>query len=205
MCVTLRYLASGDSQILLAASYRISPTALSRIIFETCEAIWDELVNNGYMNFPKSEVEWENVAKEFQVLWDFPNCLGAIDGKHIMMQAPNNSGSYYFNYKKLFSVVLLGVCDSKYRFTLVDIGQAGRISDGGVFSASNIGEAMKTNSLNIPEPTYLPNTGIKSPYVFVADEAFKLETFMIKPYPKAVLDLPKRICNYLYFTSKKSY
>ena len=36
LCVTLRYLASGDSRGTIAASYRISPVTVSRIINETC-------------------------------------------------------------------------------------------------------------------------------------------------------------------------
>ncbi|XP_026824196.1 uncharacterized protein LOC113561658 [Ooceraea biroi] len=34
---------------------------------------------------------WRNVADGFYKQWDFPNCIGAFDGKHIRIQAPKNS------------------------------------------------------------------------------------------------------------------
>ena len=92
------------------------------------------------------------MAAEFNDKWNFPHCLGAIDGKHVLIQAPARSGSNFFNYKKCFSIVLLAVCNANYEFTLVDIGEAGRQSDGGVYSSSNLGQAIDQNILTFPEP-----------------------------------------------------
>ncbi|KAH9375084.1 hypothetical protein HPB48_013262 [Haemaphysalis longicornis] len=41
---------------------------------------------------------------------------GCIDGKHINIECPPNSGARNLNYKKTFSTVLFGVCDAHYRY-----------------------------------------------------------------------------------------
>lgn len=60
-----------------------------------------------------SEAEWRQIGKEFEERWQFPNCLGCIDGKHIRIIAPQDSGSFYWNYKGYNSLVLIS--DGYYR------------------------------------------------------------------------------------------
>ena len=80
----------------------------------------------GYLKVPTTKEEWIEIADKFEMRWNFPNCVGAINGKHIVMQAPACSGSYYYNYKKCHSIVLMAVVNANYEFILVDIGDSGR-------------------------------------------------------------------------------
>ena len=150
LCVALRYLVNGDVQVTIAANYRMSQAIVGRIISETCKAIWDELINKGYLDLPNSEHDWLKVAQEFENHWNFPNALGAIDGKHVVMQAAARSGSSFFNYKKTHSIVLMAICNARYQFTVVDIGDSGRQSDGSVYANSNLGYAIENKQLKLP-------------------------------------------------------
>ena len=78
----------------------------------------------------------------------------------------------------------MAVCDAHYHFILVDVGDAGRHSDGGVLNNSDFGQALEANALNVPTASPLPGTTQPAlPYVFVGDEAFPLKLNMMRPYP----------------------
>ena len=68
----------------------------------------------------------------------------------------------------------------------MDIGDAGRQSDGGVYSSSNLGQAINQIILKFSEPATIDNynTTKKFPYFFVADEAFASKPFMLRSYPR---------------------
>lgn len=80
-----------------------------------------------------TEKDWLNIADDFGAKANFPNCLGAIDGKHVRMIKPMNRGSLYYNYKHFFSIVLLAICDSNYNFTYVDVGSYGKSADSQIY------------------------------------------------------------------------
>ena len=129
--VTWCYLTGGDSYLSLASQYRIWVSTISNNVAETTLEIWNSRCRYGLMNVPENNEDWIKKKKK-----NFQNCLGAIDGKHIIFQNPTNSGSCIFDHKKYFSIILLVACNANYKFTIVDISKAGRKSDASV-SANN--------------------------------------------------------------------
>ncbi|XP_064462155.1 uncharacterized protein LOC135372477 [Ornithodoros turicata] len=181
LAMTLRYLSCGDPIQDIALSYRVGIETAREAIHLTCRVIWDTL-SPLYMK-PPTEEECRQIANGFWEQWQFPGCVGAVDGKHIQIECPKKSGSLFFNYKKTFSVVLLAVADSKYRFVLIDVGASGRTSDGGVLKESAIGKRLERNTLGLPSQTCLPGTTTYTQHVFVGDEAFQLRTDFMRPFP----------------------
>ena len=125
---------------------------------------------------PQSEEEWKHVADDFQNKWQFPYCLGAVDGKHIKIYKKKtpNSGSRYFNYKGTFNVVLMAIVDANYELLMADVGRNGRISDGGVIRNTLFHDKLIKGELNISPPARLPGSDKTVPFVFISDEAFQL-------------------------------
>ncbi|KAM5148053.1 uncharacterized protein ACMZJ9_011702 [Mantella aurantiaca] len=110
--------------------------------------------------------KWLEIADMFWDRTKFPNCLGAIDGKHIRIVMPPTSGSIYFNYKKYFSVVLMAVADANYHFLAFDVGSYGRTTDP------------------------------LMPMVFVADETFGISNNLMRPCSSRSLNPTRTNFNY---------
>ena len=128
-----------------------------------------------------SQAEWAEIAKDFEKKWPFPNCIGAMDGKHIALKAPNNSGSSFYNYKHFHSIIMY------------DLGVNGRNSDAGVYSTSPISAMLQGNTHNTPPPQIPTNWHTPLPHVVVGDEAFPLKSYLMKPYPQRNLSAEESV------------
>lgn len=83
------------------------------------------------------------MAKQFAQKWNYPCALGAIDGNHIAIRPPPESGSEFYNYKHFFSVFMLALVDADYKFLYVDVGAPGRSGDAGVYAQCTLKRALE--------------------------------------------------------------
>ena len=125
-----------------------------------------------YLKTPTSPEEWKKIADGFEEEWNFPHCLGAIDGKH-MTECPKNAGSSYYNYKNFDSILLLAICDANCCFTFVDIGDYGSTNNASVLSNSAFGPAFDKGpeTLKTLRPCNYKNVQ-KLPFVLIGDDIF---------------------------------
>ena len=157
-------------QASLSFEFCLGRSTVCHVVKEVCEALWDSLQPD-FVKMASKEDEWLAISREYEQTWNFPNCIGAIDGKHIVIQAPANAGSSFYNYKGSHSVVLLAICDAHYCFVMVDVGDSERHSDDGVLSHSVFGQALESNSLSFQPDSALPGTTPPNmPFVIVGDE-----------------------------------
>ncbi|KYN21189.1 hypothetical protein ALC57_06460 [Trachymyrmex cornetzi] len=129
----------------MSYQYLISLSSITNIIRETCLCIWEHLFP---IVLPKCNTEdFKEIENDFSNKWNFPHCVGAIDGKHINIQvilklkvSSDNAGSEYYNYKENHSIILLVMCDANYIIRYVDIGTPGRQGDANVFKNTSYDE-----------------------------------------------------------------
>jgi hypothetical protein len=69
--------------------FRVSLSGVSRIIRKTCAVIY-EVLQPIYLKCPETEEEWLSISQEFENIWNMPHCIGAIDGKHTIVEVSKN-------------------------------------------------------------------------------------------------------------------
>ena len=190
----------GDSFLTLHICFWWGTSTISQAVYDVCDAIW-EVMHPVYMKPPTKE-DWKQIEHLFQTRWNFPNCIGSIDGKHVMMRAPPNSNSLFFNCKNLFSIILMALVDADNRFIFIEVGHYGSNGGSRIFRTCPLGQAFMQGNLKIPWPKRLPGwpQGGGLSHCIVGDEAFPVRMDLMQPSPKGKKEnrLPynKMIFNY---------
>lgn len=187
-------MATGSDYADLYYTCRMGVSTISGIIKEVCTAIWEELQDE-CLPQPTTE-KWLQIAAKFQQVTNFPNCISAIDGKHIRIINPHGGGSMFYNYKSFFSIVLLAMSDANYCFTYINVGSCGKNSDSSIFKESTLFRNLENGNMHIPAARPLPGTDIAVQHVIIGDGAFGISKHVLKPYSRINMTYKKKIYNY---------
>ncbi|KAH8345359.1 hypothetical protein KR067_007274 [Drosophila pandora] len=190
--MTLRFLATGESFGTLTGVFHIPTADVRNIVAETLASIVKRLKRT-FLQIPRSEEAWLQIASDFQELWNFPHCLGAVDGHHIAFRDGAEADESYSNYRNFSSIILLALVDAHHRFLHMDATSKGGATDA--FNQSSLFDAMESNWLNIPPESCLLGLDEELPHVILADQGFTLQPWLMKPY-EAPANLTRKMFNY---------
>ncbi len=168
---------------MIAISYRMGISTVRKIICGVAIAICKELMPEVMLAINTVQ-SWNQIASDFECRWQFPHCCGALDRKYCVIQWPPKTRSLYWNYKKTFSISLMALVDSRYRFIMIDVGACGCEGNSNTFCNSTFGQQFLEEKILFPAPRNLPSTSIRVPFVIIGDEAFPSMVNLLKPYPK---------------------
>ncbi|KAL6418267.1 hypothetical protein ACFW04_006213 [Cataglyphis niger] len=175
MAFTIEMLARGTSIRTSSWNYRIGRSIAYKVFRETCSALWKALQPICLQALTKETMM--QISEDFFNRWQFPNCIKAIDDKHVSIHS----------YKKRFSIILIAACDTNTasrRWILV------------IMVA--FGQAIYAGEIDFPFPKEIPGSDVILPFTFVADEAFPLGIYMMRPYARTYRTFgnEERIFNY---------
>lgn len=123
------------------------------------------------------------ISQQFYEKWDFSNCLGAIDGRHIARRSLHNQDRFTKTTKNLFSVVLQAVVDANYKYLFIKVGNYGSHSNAGTFQSLTLYRALTQHRIKISADKKLPDSQLTLTLVFVGDGAYPLMKHPMKPFP----------------------
>ena len=168
---------------------------IGKFVPKVCDAIIEEYAAEVFCT-PTTMDGWLEIAKGFQERWNFPHVCGAIDGKHVGIRKPKQSGGIYYNYKGFFIIVILMLSDANYKAIWAHVGSPVSESDCGIYNDSPMFQGIQDETVKLPPPEPLPNDNEDTPYFFIGDDALPLCQHMLKPFSTWYLDNEQLVFNY---------
>ena len=146
VAISLWCLATSCEYRTISHLFGIGRSTVCKVVHDTVNAIVKNLKYR-YIYFPIEEAK-KKIINGFETKWRFPQCVGAIDGSHIPIQAPLLNRTDYFTCKGCYSMLIQAVVDHRYLFHNINVGWPGSVHDARVFVNSALyDEATKRNIL----------------------------------------------------------
>ncbi|CAA7060346.1 unnamed protein product [Microthlaspi erraticum] len=199
VAVALRRLGSGESLSVIGESFGMNQSTVSQITWRFVESMEERALH--HLSWPSKSDE---VKSKFEKISGLPNCCGAIDITHIVMNLPavEPTNKVWLDGEKNFSMVLQAVVDPEMRFLDVIAGWPGSLSDdvvlknSGFFKLVEKGKRLNGEKFQLSERTELRE------YI-IGDSGFPLLPWLLTPYQGKPLSLPQTEFNKRHSETRK--
>ncbi|GAV76063.1 DDE_4 domain-containing protein, partial [Cephalotus follicularis] len=172
IAVALRRLSSGESLSIIGESFGMNQSTVSHVTWRFVEAMEERGLH--HLQWPSTEAQMEEIKSKFERTRGLPNCCGAIDITHIVMNLPtvDSSNGVWFDREKQHSMILQAIVDPDMRFRDIIVGWPGSLSDAqvlqssGFFKLSEEGKRLSEKKIKLSQGTEMReyivgDTGLK--------------------------------------------
>ncbi|KAL2092906.1 hypothetical protein ACEWY4_012704 [Coilia grayii] len=171
-------LATNNEYRTISHLFGVGVSTVLNSVRDFCEAVIQVLLPL-HLPVPDGD-KFLEMAAFFKERWGVPQCVGAIDGSHIPIIAPEDYASDYFNRKGWHSIVLQGVVNGKGQFWDVCVGFPGSVHDARVLKQSELWKRLGDGQiLNMQKQTI---AGHEIGHFLIGDPAYPLQTWLMKPF-----------------------
>ncbi|KAL2089152.1 hypothetical protein ACEWY4_016051 [Coilia grayii] len=171
-------LATNNEYRTISHLFGVGVSTVLNSVRDFCEAVIQVLLPL-HLPVPDGD-KFIEMAAFFKERWGVPQCVGAIDGSHIPIIAPEDYASDYFNRKGWHSIVLQGVVNGKGQFWDVCVGFPGSVHDARVLKQSELWKRLGDGQiLNMQKQNI---AGHEIGHFLIGDPAYPLQTWLMKPF-----------------------
>ncbi|XP_033725148.1 putative nuclease HARBI1 [Pecten maximus] len=163
LLLTLWYVGGLDTIIKIADRFGLSESTVILSRTRIIGAILHHLKER-FICWP---VNQQDVVTKFVQRNGFPGIIGALDGTHIRIKAPQLHPQSYVNRKNFHSIQLQAVCNSDMMFTHCMAGFPGKCHDARVLKNSDLWD----DGLHLCQNNHI-----------IADAAYPLRRWLLTPY-----------------------
>lgn len=168
--VTLTYLGSKATYREIAELFGMSEYGVHGCVKKIVQILCD--VGGDFIKWPSAQKSID-MEREFRDVAGFMGVIGVLDVTHIPVKVPDSMKADYINKKLTHSIILMATCDSKKKFTFIDVGFPGSAHDSRVFTSSNLYTGIVQNA-----QAYFPSPS----YHIIGDLAFTLSHHVMVPF-----------------------
>ncbi|XP_066590569.1 putative nuclease HARBI1 [Prorops nasuta] len=147
--------------------FNVGKATAFRAVHRVCQALFKKAPV--FIKWPTVN-EADVIMQSFEESSGFIKVIGAIDGSHIEIQAPQSNAIDYVNRKGYYSIHLQVVCDHRGLILHCCTGHPGSVHDQRVFRQSEIADFLNEES-KFPQDSHL-----------LGDSAYELHQHLLTPF-----------------------
>ena len=144
-------MAHGNSYSTIGPVFNVGKSTVIEAVQDVVKGLYE--LRDEYIKFPETIAEVSSSIATFGDLTNLPNVVGAIDGSHIRIKAPNDSAPDYFSRYQQHDFIIQAIVDSKKVFMDFACGYPGSMHDARVLRRSTIFQRAEQKNV-LTQPTY---------------------------------------------------